>query len=82
MLRFAEIAMFLAPFAAFALWRFTAARGGPSTLVLAFTGLALVVLIVALVGFSRQNALTGPERYVPARIENGSIVPGHGAGRP
>ena len=82
MLCLTEFVMFLAPFAALLVWRFTAAHGGPSTLVLVLTGLGVVALFVALLVFSRHDALTATEAYVPARIENGSIVPGHGAHRP
>ncbi len=82
MLRLTEFAMFLAPFAAFAVWRFTAAHGGPSTLVLALTAVGVLLLFLALLGFSRRDALTATETYVPARIQNGSIVPGHGTPRP
>ena len=80
MLRLTEFAMFLAPFAAFLVWRFTAAHGGPSTLVLVLTVLVASRCSSPSAPPSRRSTAT--EAYVPARIENGSIVPGHGAHRP
>lgn len=82
MWRFAELLLFLAPFAAFALWRVTASSGGPSTVVIASAAAAVVVLFLSLLVFSRRDALTGSETYVPAHIENGRLVEGHGAKRP
>ena len=69
MLRLAEFALFLAPFAAFAVWRFTAAQGGPSTARAGLTAVGVVVLFagpaLASPGTTRSTAL---RRYVPARI--------------
>ncbi|MBV9654376.1 MAG: hypothetical protein JOZ42_07400 [Acetobacteraceae bacterium] len=82
MLRLTELLMFLTPFVAFALWRLTAAHGGPSTLVLVLTTLGIAGLFAVLMMFSHHDALTATEAYVPARMENGGIVPGHGTSRP
>ena len=79
MLRLAEAALFLTPLAAFVVWRLTVARGGPSPMVLLLSACALVVLIAALIHFSRHDALDRGQAYVPAQLRDGRVVPGHAA---
>jgi len=71
MLRLTELALFLAPFAAYLLWRAAAGRHAALLLVLALLGAGL-----AWFGLGRRLA---PGDYVPARWEKGRIVPGHSA---
>ena len=76
------LALFLSPFAAFAIYLILRARyplavehwtrGRVSTMAL--IGLAVAVLGMALFGF---NAPRGQGVYVPAHIEKGQLVPGH-----
>jgi hypothetical protein len=82
MIRLAELALFLAPFAAYLVWHFTAAHGGPSPTVLAISACGLVALAAALVWFALQERLGPGEVYVPAQLQDGRIVPGHAASRP
>jgi hypothetical protein len=81
MLRAVEIALVLAPFVAFVLWRVLAPVGGPSPRVLAAAACALAVLAGALIWLRQQDSLPATEAYVPARLEGGQIVPGHGTER-
>ena len=81
MLRLVELALFLAPFAAFATWRYMAGEGPPSVPLLVGTACVLVVLAGALVWLSRDEALPPGASYAPARLEDGKIVSGHAAPR-
>ena len=79
MLRLTELALFLAPFAAFVVWRVMATEGGPSMgVVLAAAG-ALVLLAGLLFWLSREDALPPGTAYVPAQVHNGQVVSGHAA---
>lgn len=81
MIRAAELSLFLAPIVVYVLWRRAASRGG-----LAPSRYALIVLLAALIVMGAGLAWSGlkdrhPEnsQYVPAQLENGRVVPGHGA---
>ncbi|MBV8398835.1 MAG: hypothetical protein JOZ58_18700 [Acetobacteraceae bacterium] len=82
MLRFAELALFLAPFAAYLVWYLTASRGGPSPGLLAISAGALVILAAALIWFAMQEKLGPGQVYVPAQLQGGRIIPGHAAAHP
>jgi hypothetical protein len=75
-----ETLLFLLPFVAFWLWRRLRPRTepGPAITLLALAGAALMIGGALWYGVSRSMA--PGEVYVPARIEDGHIVPGH-AGR-
>ena len=76
MLRFAEIGLFLAPLGLFLLWRFLSPRVRPITL---WIGMVAVVSLAGIaIGFGLRERMDPHARYVPARIENGQIVPGQG----
>jgi hypothetical protein len=79
MLRWAELALFLAPFAAWLAWRRVAIGRGPSRAVLVATLGGLAAFGAGLVWFGLHRSLP-PGRYVPARVEGGRIVPGHAGG--
>jgi hypothetical protein len=81
MLRLAELALFLAPFAFFVVWRVMAADGGPSVKVLMAAACLLAVLAGVLVWLSRDNALPPDAAYAPAQMRDGQIVSGHAAPR-
>jgi hypothetical protein len=78
-MRFLEIILFLSPFVVFAAWRMTATvSGGPSPRLIAASAALLVLLLAALLWFHREGALPPGTAYVPATIQDGRIVPGHG----
>lgn len=80
MLRLAELLVFLSPLAAYALWRVTLARGeGPSPrlLLAILAGLLLFGACLAWFGL-RGDRLAPGERYVPAELQGGQVLPGHG----
>ena len=76
MLRFAEIGLFLLPLGLYVLWRVLAPRVRPAMLWIA------TVLIVALagmaVGYGLKERMDPHDRYVPAHLQDGTIVPGQG----
>ena len=79
MLRLVELALFLAPFILFALWRFMAVEGGPSVRVVVVITCVLAVLAGALIWLSQDEALPPGVSYAPARLQDGKIVSGHAA---
>lgn len=76
MLRFAEIGLFLAPFVLYAAWRVLGAR---ATGGLIWGGAAVIVLLVAsTIWFGLEHSMPAGTRYVPAQMQDGRIVSGHG----
>jgi hypothetical protein len=78
MLRLVEMALFVAPFAVFAVWRLVAVDG-PSTRVLLTAACVLAALAGALIWLSQDEALPPGSTYVPARLQDGKVVAGHAA---
>ena len=81
MLRLAELALFLAPFIVFLLWRLSAIEGGPSTRAVTIAACVLALLAAALIWFSQEDSLPPGATYEPARMQDGRIVSGHAAPR-
>jgi MFS superfamily sulfate permease-like transporter len=77
MLRWAEVLLFLAPFVVFLLWWRISLGGGPSRIALAATLVGLVVFGAVLAWFGIDRSMGRHSTYVPARVEDGRIVPGH-----
>lgn len=75
-MRWAELALFLSPFLLYTAWRLAAARAQPALLwgVVA----AIAVLAAGTVWFGVTHRLGPDETYVPAHLQDGRIVPGHG----
>lgn len=77
MLRAVDLGMFLAPTALFVAWL---VLGRVATLRFALAAAVIVVGLGALAAYyGMERSIPGGERYVPARLDNGRIVPGHGA---
>ena len=79
MIRLAELLVFLAPLGAYLLYRRTVARGqtAPSRRMLAGIAVGLLLFGGVLSWFGVHERLPPDAHYVPARWENGNIVPGH-----
>jgi hypothetical protein len=77
MLRLVELALFLAPFAAFAAWRFLATEDGPSIKLVVGAACALALLAAALLWLSQDKALAPGADYQPAQLEGGRVVSRH-----
>ncbi len=80
MIRLAELSLFLAPLAGYALWRFALQRGmpGPSPPMLAAIFVALLLFGAGLAWVSLSERSPAGSHYVPAQVRDGEIVPGHG----
>lgn len=78
MLRLSELVLFLSPFLLFGAWRLAARRGIPPAAVTAAAG-ALLAMLGGLLWLSADRALPPGSGYVPAQLEDGRIVPGHGS---
>jgi hypothetical protein len=81
MLRLAELALFLAPFVLFLVWRFMAAEGGPPVRLVAIAACVLALLAGMLIWLSQDDALPPGATYEPARLQDGKIVSGRAAPR-
>ncbi len=80
-MRLIEIALFLSPFVAFALLRLLVpARGMPAWVLPAFTATVAVTLALLLYLRSLDSGDTN-KAYVPARLEDGRIIPSEAAPR-
>ncbi len=78
-MRLIEIVLFLSPFAAFALLRLLSpAERLPAWVPWAFAA-AVVTMIGLLLLLRRFDAGDAHRTYVPARLEDGRVVPGHAA---
>jgi Family of unknown function (DUF6111) len=77
-----EILLFLAPFAAFALWRRLnpGAEPSPGVVWLALAGLGLA--LAGAVWYGLEVSMGPGTVYVPARVEDGRLIPGHTEPRP
>ena len=73
MLRFTEFGLFLVPFVLYLVWRLMGPRTPPWATWLAL--FAVVVLAGGAFWYGLAERVPGGETYVPARIENGKIVP-------
>jgi hypothetical protein len=75
-MRWAELALFLVPFALYAAWRLSAVVARP-WLVWAVLALALL-LAAGTVWYGLSRSVPPTDAYVPARIVGGKIVPAQG----
>jgi hypothetical protein len=79
MLRLVEIGMFAAPFALYGVWIMAGRRLDSRMFWIAFIGLFLIG--AGTVWFGLERSLPRDAVYVPAHMEDGRIVPGHGIPR-
>jgi hypothetical protein len=77
MLRLVELALFLAPFVIFFVWRIVSTGGGPSARFVLVTACVLIVLVATLIWLRRYEALPPGTAYAPATLQDGQIVSGH-----
>jgi hypothetical protein len=75
MIRLVEIALFLAPIAAFAVWRllFPRAELSPKALIAGAAALVLVFLLLA--WLRMEDAEPAGTIYAPAELHNGQVTP-------
>ena len=74
-MRFAEIALLVLPFVVFVAWRILAPSSGPPRLLVIAVAVTVVVMVGLLFAFWYEEAEPPGTAYVPARLENGVVVP-------
>ena len=80
MIRAVEVTMFLLPFAAyFGWWHFVATGRVPTRRALLVLAAGLVVLGGGLAWSGLHERHKEGTQYIPAQLQDGRIVPGHGA---
>jgi peptidoglycan/LPS O-acetylase OafA/YrhL len=80
-IRFVELALFVAPLAIFAVWRVMGTKGGPSRRLVVVSACLLAVAAGVLFWWSQEDALPPGATYAPARLQDGEVVSGHAAPR-
>jgi len=73
--RFAEIAMLALPFVVFVAWRVMAPAGGPPRVLVIAVTASVGAMAILLLALWYEEAATKGAAYVPARQEEGRIVP-------
>jgi len=75
-----EVALFLAPFAGFALWRLAGPVLPP---IMLWVAIGVVAILAGTAAWHMREArFAKGVAYVPPHIENGRIVPAHAAAQP
>ena len=77
MLGLIEIALFLVPLAVYAIWRCTAAQGGPSATALGAGAVAVAMLAGTLLWYTQDSRMAPGTTYVPPQLQDGRLIPGH-----
>ncbi len=77
MLGLIEFSLFLIPSAIYALWRVTAAQGGPSPRALIAGAVAVCVLALSLFLYIREERMDPNAAYIPPKLQDGRLIPGH-----
>jgi len=77
MLRFAEIGLFLVPFALYAAWWVLGQRATAG--LLWATAVLLAVLAAATIWYGLERSLPAGTHYEPAQLRDGVVVSGHGS---
>ena len=81
MIRAVELALFLSPVVLYVLWRRAASNGhllpSRAALLTLFAGVAVLGMVLAWTGLHERHA--EGSRYVPAHLQDGQVVPGHGS---
>lgn len=77
-MRLPELLLLLTPFIAFLAWRITLRLGAPPRTVVLATSAVVVLAVLLLVWLGRENTLPPHTAYVPAQLQNGRVIPGHG----
>lgn len=72
-----ELLLFLAPFAAYGVWRKLNPHHEPSSVLLALAALGVVLMIAGGWWFGTSRSMAPGTAYVPAQLEGGQIEPGH-----
>ena len=72
-----ELLLFLAPFAAYGLWRKMNPRTEPSTILLVLAAAGIALMLAGAVWYGTSRSMPRGTVYVPAHLEGERIAPGH-----
>ncbi len=72
-----ELLLFLAPFAAYGLWRRMNPDTEPSLILLILAGIGVALMVAGGVWYAGTRSMAPGEAYVPAHLEGDRIEPGH-----
>nr|WP_246523223.1 DUF6111 family protein [Neoroseomonas eburnea] len=72
-----ELLLFLAPFAAYGLWRKLNPNTEPSTVLLVLAGIGVALMLAGAVWFGLSRSGPPGTTYVPAHLEGDRVEPGH-----
>jgi hypothetical protein len=75
--RFAEIALLAMPFVVFVAWRLLAPNAGPPKVLVIAVSATVVAMAGLLLVLWYEDASPPGTGYVPARLEDGTVVPSH-----
>ena len=74
-MRFAEVALLALPFVVFVAWRIVAPSAGPPKTLVIAVAVTVMAMAALLFTFWYEEAQPPGVGYVPARLENGRVVP-------
>ena len=72
-----EALLFLAPFAAFLIWRRLNPGREPGTVLLVLAGCGAALMLAGALWYGLSRASAPGSKYDPARIDGTEITPGH-----
>ncbi|MBR0660257.1 DUF6111 family protein [Neoroseomonas oryzicola] len=72
-----ELLLFLAPFAAYGVWRRMNPSTEPSTILLVLSGTGVVLMLAGAFWYGSSRSMAPGEAYVPAHLEGDRVEPGH-----
>jgi hypothetical protein len=72
-----EALLFLAPFAAFFIWRRLNPGREPGTVLLVLAGCGAALMLAGALWYGLSRASAPGSKYVPAHIDGTEITPGH-----
>ena len=76
-MRFVEIGHLALPLLVFVLWRVMASASEPPKILVLGLAAGMLAIGALLVALSYEDAEPPNGAYVPARLENGHVIPGH-----
>lgn len=77
-----ELILFLAPFAAYGLWRKMNPRAEPSLILLVLAGSGVALMLAGAFWYGTSRSMAPGSAYVPAHLEGDRVEPGHAEPRP
>ncbi|WP_428487905.1 DUF6111 family protein [Rhodopila sp.] len=77
--RLIEIVLFLTPFIGFTVWRLVVPSDRVPAWLVACAAGAVMLILLLLLTLWHFDASDGGRAYIPARVQDGRVIPGHAA---